>query len=103
MCRRGVAVLIALAAGVLSLTGVAGPAGAAPSEIGCDQAAARVQITADAVLDPSCTYTAGFDITASDVTLDCRGAHIDAAVDEGIGILISTPNDVELSGVTVTG
>ncbi|MGN6694225.1 MAG: right-handed parallel beta-helix repeat-containing protein [Aquihabitans sp.] len=102
MRRRGVAILLALGAAGLSPTAAPRPAGAAAVEIGCDQAAVRVQITADSVLDPSCTYTAGFDITTSDTTLDCRGATIDAAVDEGVGILISTPNDVDLTGVTVT-
>lgn len=101
MRRRGVAAFLAFAASALSLAVAPPPAGAAPVEIGCDQAAVRVQITADAVLDPSCTYTAGFDITASDTTLDCRGATIEAAVDQGVGILISTPNDVDLSNVTV--
>jgi hypothetical protein len=101
MRRRGVAVLLALAAGGLALTSVPGPAGADPITIGCDQAAARVQITGDSVLDPSCTYTAGFDITSSDTSLDCRGAHIDGATGSGVGILISTPDDVDLSNVTV--
>lgn len=102
MCRRGVAVLLALAAAAVSLIGAPRPAGADPVLIGCGQAAVRVEITADAVLDPSCTYTAGFDITASGASLDCRGATIDAAVDEGVGILITTPDDVDLGDVTVT-
>lgn len=103
MRRRGVAIFLALAAGAISLAVAPPPAGAAPVLIGCDQAANRVEITADSELDPSCTYTAGFDIRTSNVTLDCKGATIDAAVDQGVGILISTPNDVDLSGVTVTG
>lgn len=102
MRRRGVAVLIAGAAAAASLVGVPRAASADPVLVGCDQAAVRVQITADSVLDPSCTYTAGFDISTSHVTLDCRGATIDAAVDQGVGILISTPNDVDLTDVTVT-
>src|SRR3954468_24779008 len=48
----------------------------APVVLGCDRAAERVQVTASSVLDPACTYTAGVDIRASDVTLDCRGALI---------------------------
>ena len=102
MVRRGCVVLLVAAAVAASLVGAPHPAGAAATVIGCDQAATRVQLTGDSVLDPSCTYTAGFDITTSDTTLDCRGAVIDAAVDQGVGILISTPNDVDLSGVTVT-
>ena len=42
--------------------------------IGCDQADERVQVTVSSHLDPSCTYHEGFDITASNVVLDCRGA-----------------------------
>ena len=44
--------------------------------IGCDRAAERIAVTADAHLDPSCTYTAGLDISTSGVTLDCQGAVI---------------------------
>ncbi len=102
MVRRGVVVLLVVAAAAAALIGAPRPAGAAPVVIGCDQATTRVQVTGDAELDPSCTYTAGFDITASNTTLDCKGATIDAAVDQGVGILISTPNDVDLSNVTVT-
>ena len=68
--------------------------------IGCDQAANRIQVTVSSVLDPSCTYTAGFDITASDVTLDCRGALIQKA-GGGIGILVQTPADVDMADVTI--
>ncbi|MCU1371448.1 MAG: hypothetical protein JWO77_2642 [Ilumatobacteraceae bacterium] len=95
--------LLPLAVAGLVLVGAPRAAGADPVLIGCDQAAVRVQITVDSVLDPSCTYTAGFDVTASDVHLDCQGALIDAAVDEGVGILIRTPNDVDLRNVTVSG
>ena len=101
MRRRGVAALLALVAGTLVLAAAPPSVGAAPVVVGCDQAAVRVQITVDAVLDPSCTYTAGFDITASGASLDCRGARITAAVDEGVGILITTPNDVDLADVVV--
>lgn len=102
MVRRGVVILLAAAAATATLIGVPRSAGADPVLIGCDQAATRVHLTGDSVLDPSCTYTAGFDITTPDTTLDCRGATIDAATDQGVGILISTPNDVDLAAVTVT-
>ena len=41
--------------------------------VGCDRADERVEITVSSHLDPACTYTLGFDITASGVTLDCQG------------------------------
>jgi hypothetical protein len=72
----------------------------APAVIGCDQAANRIEVTVSSVLDPSCTYTAGLDITASDVVLDCRHALIQNA-GGGIGILVQTPADVDLAHVTI--
>ena len=53
------------------------------------------------MLDASCTYTAGFEITASDVTLDCRGALVSSTSRDGVGIEVSTPVDTDLSGVTI--
>jgi parallel beta-helix repeat protein len=72
--------------------------------VDCSQAAVRTVLTASAELDPTCTYTAGFEITASGVTLDCRGARV-AGPDGvgGVGILIRTPVDVAMSDVTVRG
>ncbi len=73
----------------------------APSAlIGCGSAGERVEVTASSHLDPSCTYTAGFDVTASNVTLDCRGATIRSS-GGGRGIEIRTPVDVALHDVTV--
>ena len=70
--------------------------------VGCGQANQVIQVTADAHLDPSCTYTKGLEITASDVTLDCQGAVIESAPDAGgRGILLTTPVDVPLANVTV--
>ncbi|HEY8543953.1 MAG TPA: right-handed parallel beta-helix repeat-containing protein, partial [Acidimicrobiales bacterium] len=70
--------------------------------VGCDRADERIVLTASAHLDPSCTYTAGVDITASGVTLDCQGATIRSPEGAGgRGILIATPIDTPLSGVTV--
>lgn len=103
MRRRGVAALLVLATITALLAGGSSPAAAEPVLIACDQADVRVEITGDAVLDPSCTYTAGFDITASGASLDCRGALVEAAVDQGVGILITTPSDVDLTDVRVTG
>ncbi|MFN8640475.1 MAG: right-handed parallel beta-helix repeat-containing protein [Candidatus Binatia bacterium] len=70
--------------------------------VGCEQAASRIAVTASVHLDPSCVYTRGLDVTASNVTLDCRGAAIvrDPAVN-GTGIQIQTPADTPLHDVTV--
>lgn len=67
--------------------------------IGCDLASTRVTVTASSVLDPSCAYTGGFDVTASHVTLDCRGALVQGA--SGIGIMVQTPADVDMDDITI--
>src|SRR6476469_5431 len=97
----------ALVAPAILVLGLAAPAGAAapsadpaPAVIGCDRAAHRIEVTVSSVLDPSCTYTAGFDITAADVTFDCRGALVQKA-GGGIGILVETPADVDMAHVTI--
>jgi parallel beta-helix repeat protein len=70
--------------------------------VGCDRAAERIVLTATSHLDPACVYTAGIDIVASGVTLDCHGAVIRSAPGAGgRGILVSTPVDTPLTGVTV--
>lgn len=80
----------------------AAPAGVAPESqlITCDQADTRVTITQSSHLDPSCTWTRGVEIVASDVTLDCQGASI-AAPDRRFGVAILAPIDVALSNITV--
>jgi hypothetical protein len=87
-----------LALGAMAAATAAEPS--PPAEIGCDEAADRVTVTISSVLDPTCTYTAGFDISASDVTLDCRGALVQKA-GGGIGILVQTPADVDMANVTI--
>ena len=82
------------------LDGSDGSAGSDTVVLGCELADTRVQLTASAALDPSCVWTAGFDITASDVVLDCQGAVVRGA-GGGRGIEISTPIDVDLHNVTV--
>jgi parallel beta-helix repeat protein len=72
-----------------------------PVLIPCSQADVRVTVTASSVLDPSCTYHAGFEITASNVTLDCRGALVSSTSTTGVGIEVSTPVDADLSGITI--
>lgn len=101
--RRRAAVVIAVAALAAATTACKPPPPAAGSVlIGCDRAGERVQVTVSSHLDPSCTYTAGLDIRASDVTLDCQGALIQSAPGAGgRGILVSTPIDVPLHDVTV--
>lgn len=99
------AALVAAAAAVVALAPAPGDdrADARPTAtIDCSVADTRIEVTADAELDPSCTYTAGIDVTASDVTLDCRGARIASAPGAGgRGIEVRTPVDVAMSGVTV--
>jgi nitrous oxidase accessory protein NosD len=114
MTHRRSLLLVGLA--VLMLTSVAvGPAAGSRSAMTAPGAPAggstlvpcggtsggRVAITRDAHLDPRCTYAAGFDITASGITLDCRGAVIDGTGQGGVGIEVSTPANVDLSAVTI--
>lgn len=69
--------------------------------VGCDRAGERVELTASAHLDPSCTYS-GFDIVASGVTLDCQGARIEGPPVGGTrGIHVVAPPDTSLTDVTV--
>ena len=70
--------------------------------ISCSQAATRTVVTVSSDLDPACTYTGGFDITASNVVFDCHGARIrDASGTGAIGILVTTPAAVDLDNVTI--
>lgn len=69
--------------------------------VGCASANVRVTITETSHLDPSCVYTKGFDLTASNVTLDCQGAVIQSPLTAGRGIFVTAPSTVALSNVTV--
>ena len=70
--------------------------------IACDRADERIEITSHSHLDPSCEYTGGFDISMSDVTLDCRNAIIRGPAGTSLrGIAIAAPEETALSGVTV--
>ena len=92
--------LLALA---VLLTIAAGPARAVdPGSqlIPCSEADDLVTLTASSHLDPSCTWTRGIEIVASDVTLDCQGAHI-VTTDRRTGVLITAPTDASLSNITV--
>lgn len=78
------------------------PPDGASTPVGCDRADERIVLTASAHLDPACEYTAGVTITTSGVTLDCQGAVIRSPEGApGQGILIVTPVDTPLAGVTV--
>lgn len=95
----------ARALGILaSLAILATPALAAPDPgsqlIDCSQADTRVDITVSSHLDPSCTWTRGVRILASDVVLDCQGARL-YGPDRQRGIEISAPTTTALSNITV--
>jgi parallel beta-helix repeat protein len=68
--------------------------------ITCDQADNQVTISVSSHLDPSCVWTRGLNIVASDVVLDCQGAHI-AAPDRRFGVEIVSTVDVGLHDITV--
>ena len=70
--------------------------------IGCGQAKAPVTITINAHLDASCTYTGGFKIVASDVTLDCRGALVRHTARDGVhAIEVSVGVNSNLENITI--
>jgi parallel beta-helix repeat protein len=66
----------------------------------CDHADERVDVTVSSHLDPSCTWTRGIEILASNVVFDCQGAHI-AAPDRRFGIYIHAPTSTPLTNITV--
>lgn len=68
--------------------------------ITCDRKDERIDLTVSSRLDPSCTWTRGVEILASNVVLDCQGAHI-AAPDRRYGVYIHAPTDTPLSNITV--
>ncbi len=68
--------------------------------IACDRADEVIVLSESSHLDPSCTWTRGVRIVASDVTFDCQGALI-ASTGGGQGLLITTAVDVGLSNIKV--
>jgi hypothetical protein len=66
----------------------------------CNQAEARLTIDSSTRLDPSCAWTGGIEITASNVIFDCQGARL-VTTDGRIGILITAPVTASLSNITV--
>ncbi len=101
--RRLVKVFVVVAAvGVLAACEPLPPPQAGSVLIGCDRADERVEITVTSHLDPTCVYTSGFDITASDVVFDCQDALIKGPAGAGgRGIRVETPVDTPLSDVTI--
>jgi parallel beta-helix repeat protein len=96
------ALLAACDTPLLPLGDPIGEIAATSTLVGCDQAAARVVVSHDAHLDPSCVYTGGLEIVASPVVLDCRGATIsDTAGTQPQGVHIHAPTDQSLTGITV--
>ncbi len=101
--RRIVPLFVALTALLL----IVSPASAATRAtavhtIGCDHASARVAVTMSSRLDNSSTYTGGFDITTSNVTLNCNGAHLEHLADDGTNaISVSVPATANLANVTI--
>jgi len=94
----------ALAALIATLALAAAVPARAATTIGCDQAAAPIEIASSGAyqLDPSCVYKRGIEITASDVTLDCRRAAIDDVDDvNGTGIHVIAPTDVALANIKI--
>jgi parallel beta-helix repeat protein len=95
-----------LATALVVMIGLGGAAAVTPAAadtvpvVGCDRADTRISLSASATLDPSCTYTQGIDIVASNVVLDCDNALIQRS-GGGIGILVTTPADVDMVDVTI--
>src|SRR5262249_37756303 len=101
LAGRAVVLVLALVAGTIA-AGCQLPPEIGSVLIGCSEASTRTQGAGTRHLDPSSTYTAGFDIVESGVTLDCQGALIQSAPGAGgVGIQVSSPVTTELSDVTV--
>jgi len=99
--RLAAVLALLLVAALVACEPVAPPKG--PPTISCDRAAERITLTESAVLDPSCTYTGGFAIAASGVTLECAGATIadPTPTTGGVGILVTAPADADRSDIAV--
>ncbi len=103
--RAGLAAAIALT-GTLAV--MAAPAGASEPYpdpgfplVPCPGAGEVAVLTESGQLDPTCDYSGGVEITASDVTLDCRGVPVETEAEKGAGIKVHTPVDEDMSGVVV--
>lgn len=92
--------LVVLAFWFLGIPGSVHAVGAGSQLIPCGLADTHVTVSASSHLDPSCTWTRGIEVVASDVTLDCQGARI-VSSNRRYGIHIIAPTDVPLSDVTI--
>ena len=103
--RRSTRAIVVCLALIAPASATAAPGGSrhrpAPPIVPCPAAAERTTLTSSARLDPACSYAGGIDITASRVTLDCRGAVVEGTGRGGTGIEVRAPADADLSGVTI--
>lgn len=106
--RRAVVVAMVVAVGLSGAAAVGGVLAPAAGAVGsrwtvvpCSGSTAPMTVSVDTQLTPGCDYPAPVDVVSSDVVLDCRGATIDGTGRNGVGIEVSTPDDVDLTGVTI--
>ncbi len=70
--------------------------------VDCSHASERVTISVSSYLDRDCTYSGGFAITASNVTLDCRGALLRRTSADGRdAIAVAVDAEADLGNVTI--
>lgn len=108
--RRTARAFLLIATSLLPFTAVAEPV--LPDLIGnihsdsqfipCSRSAEHIVIDQSSHLDPRCTYTGGFEIVASEVEFDCRGATIDDPEgDDPHGVWVHAPTATALKRVAV--
>lgn len=100
-----VSILALSAAAWIGLAGSPAASGALPDPgypvVDCPDSPQLVTVVSDSQLDPSCNYSGGIEIRASNVTLDCQGATVSDPEASGAGILVRSPADENMSDVTV--
>ncbi len=104
LTRRAVLTVLMACLALAAASPAAGarvPRQSGPVVIPCSAAGERTILTRSARLDPECAYTAGLEITASKVTLDCRGAVVDGRGQGDTGILVHAPADADLSRIAI--
>jgi parallel beta-helix repeat protein len=99
----GVTALVALALPATTATAATASQHTRPplQLVDCTRANEHVTITVSSRLDPRCTYTGGFDITASNVTFDCRNARLRRATGDVNAIAVFVDADANLSNITI--
>jgi parallel beta-helix repeat protein len=93
--------VVSLSVGALHPSEPASATSARWTDVPCSSDSQLLTVTSDTRLDPGCAYHAPIDITASHLTLDCRGAVVDGIGQTGVGIEVSTPDDEDLTDVTI--